>query len=69
MQDQYQLYADQGVTTFDYGFCKKGGTYSWWWLRSPYAGGGHVFLYVHDNGVWGGKNTVASAGVSPGFCL
>lgn len=75
---QYQLYADQGVTTSDYEFCEedKGGKYSsWWslrswWLRSPNPAYEHKFLFVDS--FWGHCDSggVKDAfGVSPGFCL
>ena len=71
--EQYQLYADQGVTTSHSGFCRKSGANSWWWLRSPNAGGSEGFSFhrVHDNGDWGygGDYAAAEIGVSPGFCL
>lgn len=67
---QYQLYADQGVSTTLYDFCKKSGASSWWWLRSPYADGSSRFLNVGSDGDWGYWVYARIAnGVSPGFCF
>ncbi len=66
---QYQLYADQCVITSDYGFCKKDGAVSWWWLRSPSAYNGSVFHHVSSDGDWFGSFAGCVDGVSPGFCF
>jgi hypothetical protein len=66
---QYRLYADKGVTTTSYGLCKKDGALSWWWLRSPLAGGSHGFLVVRSDGDWYAHGADRDGGVSPGFCL
>ena len=66
---QYQLYADQGVTTSDYGFCKKDGADSWWWLRSPHVRTENSFYYVYgDVDLVSGHADLVN-GVSPGFCF
>ena len=71
---QYQLYSDQGVTTTNYDFCAKTGSYIWWWLRSPDAGGSDYFSsdyfhYVYDDGDWGSGDAGLAYGVAPGFCF
>lgn len=68
---QYQLYADQGVTVGSFGFCRKDGASSWWWLRSPRAGDGEHFNNVSSSGGWDSHNRAdnGAGGVSPWFCL
>lgn len=66
---QYQLYTDKHVSTTNYGFCKKRGADSWWWLRSPLAYGPDRFRCIGFDGDWYGGNTDRSGGVSPGFCF
>lgn len=66
---QYQLYADQGVSTASYGFCKKTGFGSWWWLRSPSACNSSTFFNVGDDGDWGSSFADNTPGVAPGFCF
>jgi hypothetical protein len=65
---QYQLYADKGVTTSNYVFCKKRGAYSVWWLRSPYADDSSCFHPVDGVGGWD-LNANRDWGVSPGLCF
>lgn len=67
--NQYQLYADQGVSTSNYGFCKKSGADSMWWLRSPGTYGREGFRVVGLGGAWYGDSAYYSRGVSPAFCL
>jgi hypothetical protein len=66
---QYKLYADQGVTTKNYGFCAKGGADYWWWLRSPNAGDSGSFHYVDPVGGWDAQDARYEWGVFPGFCF
>jgi hypothetical protein len=66
---QYQLYADQGVTVENYGFCAKDGANSWWWLRSPIALGSFWFHVVLSDGDWVAGDADRDGGVSPGFCF
>jgi hypothetical protein len=66
---QYRLYADKGVTARNYGFCKKDGAGSWWWLRSPSAYGSLRFHRVRFDGDWYASYADHDCGVSPGFCL
>ena len=66
---QYQLYADQGVSTSTYSFCKKRGADAMWWLRSPGTYGATGFRDVGLGGSWYGDSSYHSRGVSPAFCL
>jgi hypothetical protein len=66
---QYQLYADQGVSTTNYDCCKKDGARSWWWLRSPSAYGSRGFRRVRFDGGWYAFRADGVCGVSPCFCL
>ena len=66
---QYQLYADQGVSTTNYDYCKKGGASSWWWLRSPRTNFSDGFRLVLSDGGWLGNDANSDGGVSPGFCF
>jgi hypothetical protein len=72
---QYQLYADQGVTTSNYSFCRKSGADWFWWLRSPHARYSYSHLYefgfleVDSDGAWANYIPAYNVGVSPGFCF
>lgn len=67
---QYQLYADQEVSTTNYDFCHKSGLGSWWWLRSPDAGDAWNFRLVTVGGNWDRYYANSDdGGVSPCFCF
>ena len=66
---QYQLYADQGVTSSSYSYCVKGGLTKKWWLRSPYPTYAEYFRGVYTGGGWSYSNDGDADGVSPGFCI
>ena len=67
---QYQLYANQGVTASDHGFCAKEGADSWWWwLRSSLAYYSDGFHSIILDGDWYDDLANHVRGVSPGFCL
>lgn len=71
---QYQLYANQGVTTRNVGgLCYKDEAGSWWWLRSPVAGIKSDFDCIPslDDSLDGDRsvNSASVGGVAPGFCF
>ena len=68
---QYQLYADQGVTTGNYSFCAKSGPEAQWRLRSPVPANRESFFDVRYNGAYSSGTNAASVedGVSPCFCF
>lgn len=68
-EDQYQLYADKGVTTETFNFCGKSGAYSIWWLRTPCTISSSGFRSVANDGDWTWNYANSELGVSPGFCL
>ena len=67
---QYQLYADQGVSAEEFGYCIKAGAADNCWLRSPFAGGVERFRTIDSGGSWENKVVASTVyGISPGFCI
>ena len=44
-------------------------TAAFWWLRSPYASGSAIFVYVNTGGTVGDITANFSLGFAPGFCV
>ena len=67
--EQYQFYAQGGVSTDNYALAQKSGVDTWWWLRSPTNGTPSSFRDVRANGGPVSSNAYYAFGVCPGFCF